>query len=367
MGNCIASTHYVNAAASGRLVLLAVRTPEGAIAANVDLRRTKLGWRVQELQARFDRDPEEQLVRQVRDWAGTLVRVSPEPEAPGRAVRGPTLRARPPASTRRLREIGVSLQEHLVHAAGMPSAVHARQKMAGLAAWMPGAAAHTEAGAALTALRRVGVCTLARAVEQSLRAEGGSSLTDLWNATADRPLQRAIAALPPGGAQRLQPLLFDAPLPGSLRPLARMPHLAPARTSHLVALRLRRALAVLIGQDSPELARAITSNPDSGLIRAAVLAVTSHGGIPLRPAGPPGLAAGPVTAISLPRCLKVPAYPASSLDDNLWQSAMPDAVELGATPETFWEHVAAHGALVPTSWIPHSWPVLWARALNHRP
>jgi hypothetical protein len=235
--------------------------------------------------------------------------------------------------------------------------------MAGFAAWTSDAVPHSEPEPALTALRRVAIATLARAVERSLRADP-SILTELWNATADRPLQRAIAALPPAGAQRLQPLLFDAPLPGLLRPLARMPHFARARTSQLVALRLRRALAVLIGQDGPEVARAVIANPDSGLIRAAVITVTSHGGIPLLSSRPPGAIEGAVTAISQPRRLEVPGYPASSLDDDLWQSAMSDAVELGAQPEAFWEHAAAHGALVPTSWIPHTWPVLWARALK---
>jgi hypothetical protein len=161
-----------------------------------------------------------------------------------------------------------------------------------------------------------------------------------------------------------KPLLFDLPPQGSLRPLARTLYVATARTSHLVALRLRRAIAVLIGQDSPQVAQAVNANPDSGLIRAAALAITSRGGIPLEWSRQPGPAEGAVSAVSPPRRVHLPGYPASALNDHLWQAAWPDAMELGAPPETFWDHIGAHGLLLPTSWIPHSWPVLWARALK---
>jgi hypothetical protein len=58
----------------------------------------------------------------------------------------------------------------------------------------------------------------------------------------------------------------------------------------------------------------------------------------------------------------LPGYPASALNDDLWQAAWRDALELGATSDIFWDHIAAHGLLLPTSWIAHSWPVLWAQA-----
>jgi hypothetical protein len=365
MGNCIASPHYADRATAARSALLALRAPDGTIAANVELKPTGHGWRINEIRARFNQDPDPQLVIKTRDWLNTLARPISEPAEPAHALRERSVRARPPSSARLVRDLGARLQPTVVEETGRPETIRAGQIMAEVSRWMSrNPAPHTEPEAALTALRRAGISTLVRAVEQSLGPNGDLGLTNLWNATADRPLQRAVAALRPAESERLQALLFDLPLPGSLRPLARLPHIAPARTRHLVALRLRRAIGVLTGQDSAELAEALNTNPDSGLIRAAALAITSRGGIPLDRPRLPGPAEGAVTAVSSPRRVHLPGYPASSLNDDLWQGAWPDAVELGGTPETFWDHVAAHGLLVPTSWIPHSWPVLWARAVK---
>jgi hypothetical protein len=45
----------------------------------------------------------------------------------------------------------------------------------------------------------------------------------------------------------------------------------------------------------------------------------------------------------------------------------PDAIELGATPDGFWDRIAAHGLLLPASWLSGGgWPTLWSRAA-HRP
>jgi len=363
MGNCIAGSHYVEAAAAGHAILLALHTADDAIAANAELKSTAHGWRINEIRARFNQDPDPLLVTRTREWVNALARPTSELAEPAHAVRELSVRVRSLTAVRRVRDAGAVLQLHLREATGQPETVNAGRVMAGLSVWTSrGTAPNPEPAPALTALRRAGISTLARAVEQSLRANPYPSLADLWRATADRPLRRAITALPRAESQRLQPLLFDLPLLGSLRPLARMRHVASARTSHLVALRLRRAIAVLIGQDSSVVAQSIDANPDSSLIRAAALAITSRGGIPLEKMRPPGPAEGMVTAVSRPGRVHLPGCPASALNDDLWQAAWPDALELGATSDIFWDHIAAHGLLLPTSWIAHSWPVLWAQA-----
>jgi hypothetical protein len=62
----------------------------------------------------------------------------------------------------------------------------------------------------------------------------------------------------------------------------------------------------------------------------------------------------------------VPGFPASSLRDELWQAAWPDAVEMGGVPDGFWDRIAAHGLLMPSSWLTGGgWATLWSRAARH--
>jgi hypothetical protein len=72
MGNCIASSWYVHAATEGRAALLALRAPDGTIAANVELRPTAFGWRIHEIEARFNQDPDPRLVTRMREWVNTF-------------------------------------------------------------------------------------------------------------------------------------------------------------------------------------------------------------------------------------------------------------------------------------------------------
>ena len=253
-------------------------------------------------------------------------------------------------------------------AVAQPGAARAAEVLATLAAWFAAtpAAPAADPHHALTALRRATSGGLVRACRLALADPVGPSLVDLWQATADRPLAHAVTALPPAMRDRLAPLLVDAPLPGSLRTLARLPKISPARTADLVTLRVRAALGVLLRQDAPELARRVVTTPHAPLIRAAALTVTSWGGLGptgQRPAGPP---TGAVTAVSPRRRVQLPGFPRSSLRDGSWQGAWPDAIELGAAPDSFWDRIAAHGLLVPSSWLSGGgWATLWARAARH--
>jgi hypothetical protein len=61
----------------------------------------------------------------------------------------------------------------------------------------------------------------------------------------------------------------------------------------------------------------------------------------------------------------VPGFPASALHEETgpWASAWPDAQELGAARESFWDRIAEHGLLVPAGWLsPGGWPALWQTA-----
>ncbi|WP_212998522.1 hypothetical protein [Winogradskya consettensis] len=74
---------------------------------------------------------------------------------------------------------------------------------------------------------------------------------------------------------------------------------------------------------------------------------------------------GACAAVSGRRQVTVPGYPASSLRDPLWQGSWPDAVELGGVADEFWQRIAVHGLLVPSSWLGQGWPALWGRSFGH--
>ncbi|MEV1173824.1 hypothetical protein, partial [Nonomuraea sp. NPDC049784] len=142
-----------------------------------------------------------------------------------------------------------------------------------------------------------------------------------------------------------------------LRKLARHGAIAQARSMELVARRIRAALGRLARAGDPVLAQHLARHPDTDVLCALVLAITSW------PDDAPPTA--PVTA---PGEITVPGFPRSDLQDpgGPWQRAMPGAAELGADLEAFWERVAAEGLRAPAAWLGNGgWPALWQGA--HRP
>jgi hypothetical protein len=335
MGNCIAGPYYSDEAAAGRIVLLALRDANGRILLNAELRPTGKGWRTGEVKARFNEDPDPQLLRHLQEWVRSLplpAEPAPEPDpAPGTG-RAP----RRPAPARRLAaELGGRLEELTEEP---PEPTFAR--LLGVPATPEG----------LVALRRQAPATVERAVRDALADPAAAG--ELWAATAARPMAAAVTAMPEDVRGRLTPLVRDEPLPAALRKLARLPRVAPARTADLVALRVRAAFGALLRADDAALAAAMTRRPHAPLLRAAALAVTSWGG-----------RTGPaVTAVAARRRVRLPGYPESSLRDESWQGAWPDAIELGGDPEAFWTGIARHGLVLPASWLGAGWPALWARS-----
>ncbi|NJP98896.1 hypothetical protein HCN51_57395 [Nonomuraea sp. FMUSA5-5] len=430
MGNCIASSPYVEAAQQGRSALAALRDESGRIVANVELEQHARGWRVSELRARFNGDPEADLYQRVLDWATTLPATFSD-EPPGPPVPAPLPEPRPAArrrAGRTFQEVSGPLsrlaadamsREETVNALRVLRTLHHRDPAplpAGSTEARTGARAHTGvdarpgartgarvragvrpgagaaarihavdrtggdtdgtgpvgeadaqagpgagAGAApdvLTALRRLSSDRVERLCRDELPSVG---LAELWRATAARPLEQALAALPhptpagTGGRSPLTLLLLDAPLPGSLRKLARHEAVAPARSMELVARRIRAAVGRLARAADPVLAHQVTRRADTAVLCALVVAVTSW-------TPHPGL---PTVAVSEPGKTSVPGFPRTDLEDSAgpWQRALPGAVELGADLDAFWARVAAEGLRVPAAWLGHGgWSALWQRA-----
>jgi hypothetical protein len=325
MGNCIAGGYYQDEATAGRSVLVALRAADDRLLANAELRPAGDGWRIREMKARFNQDPDPVLHRRLAAWVNGLGR--PEPVAaeiePPVNVRAAT--RRPAAAARVLKEASIELNERAAEeweAFGAPLARLLDRP--------------------LVALRRAtpaGLLELVRAVLPELRP--------LWTASAERPLARAIATLPEAARARFAPLTVDEPLPGALRGPARRPFTGSARTADVVSLRVRAALGRLLRADDPDLAAAVRAHPDPGILRAAALAATTW---------------STGTAVAAPERVTVPGFPRTSLNDDSWLAAWPGAVELGAEPAVFWPRIAAHGLLLPASWTAGHFEALWARA-----
>lgn len=147
---------------------------------------------------------------------------------------------------------------------------------------------------------------------------------------------------------------MDAPLPGSLRGLARHRAIAPARSAELVVRRIRTAVGRLARAADPVLAQAIGRDSDTDVLCALVIAATIW---PLETV--------PVTE---PAQTTVPGFPSSTLADETgpWHQALPAAAELGADLTSFWDRVTANGLRVPPTWLGHGgWPALWKRAARN--
>ncbi|WP_426511050.1 hypothetical protein ACPPVO_10675 [Dactylosporangium sp. McL0621] len=533
MGNCIGGQLYTEAALAGRAFLLAVRAADGRLLLNADLRPSARGWRIDELQARFNHDPEPELADRFRAWVATLppppdpahpTAVDPELPAPGHVqvhVRGrhaqeearggyaheeararyahEEARARYAHEEARARYAheqarGRYAQEEVrrLHVQEPTRGRHAQDPARGRRSRTPAARIAAEHGpalgaratdalrtppmqealqllarldgqadedlAAMTALRRVSAGALTRTVAAALEA-GVLTAGQVWRAGGARPLSSALAAYGakqdghgtthtghgtaldgPGAMQaahgrtldgletaqaghgaahaghgatldeletaqaghgaaldglgtaldglgtapaghgtaepaghgtaepaghgtpraghrvaELAPLALDEPLTGSLRTVAKAPGIAEARTTELVARRVRRAMGVLLRAGNPALAGRRPEGLDAPMLCACALAVTSW--------------SGPGVPVAGARRVTVPGFPASALNDDggPWVAAWPDAVELGADREVFWECVAEHGLLVPAAWLePAGWAALWAHANRHR-
>ncbi|MFB4278148.1 hypothetical protein ACBJ59_22850 [Nonomuraea sp. MTCD27] len=411
MGNCIASPWYVEAAEQGRCALLALRDDSGRIVANVELQHRARGWRLAEIRARFNADPDRELETRVASWvaalpapAATEPPARERPEATRPAPRRPANRAFQEVSgpltelARRAMEAPDTLaalhtlrslydargggaadapDEETITATGpagpaSPAATTPRIRppaatprgrpgllTADTARSHPLPGSQTHAGhpgtEVLTALRRLSADRMESVCRAGLPAAG---LVALWQATGVRPLERALAALDPGLRARhdqLGLLAADEPLPGSLRGLARHGAIAPARSMELVARRIRAALGRLARASDPMLAHQVARHADTAVLCSLVVAITSW-------PPEPGF---PSVAVSEPGETAVPGFPRTSLEDpdGPWQRALTGAAELGAGVEAFRERVAADGLRVPAAWLGNGgWPALWQRA-----
>ncbi|MFI6594713.1 hypothetical protein ACIBHX_00620 [Nonomuraea sp. NPDC050536] len=317
MGNCIAGEYYVSGATRGDFGLVALRAPDGRIVANLELRPGTRGWRVEEFRARFNDDPPPEVAEAVTRWVGSLRPAVPEqepPDEPSPSPRAPGTR-RP---GRLFREIAEPLARQVARAMAAPETERALRTLQ---------RAHN-----LTALRRMPAERLGRAFQDT-------PLAELWAATGIRPLRAVLDNL--DLTVRLAPLLADAPLPSSMRRLARHPDVAAARSMELVARRIRWTIG------TPSHLRGAGTQ----VLCALVIAATAR---------------GEGTPITVPGETAVPGYPASDLADPAgpWQQALDGAVELGADLDAFWERVLESGLLVPETWLDGGWPTLWSRATH---
>ncbi|TDB87061.1 hypothetical protein [Actinomadura sp. 7K534] len=353
MGNCIAGPGYVDEAREGRTGLLGFYDGHGLLAVNAEvspLRPASRGWRVSEIAARFNNDPDPALERRIRDWVAAI---------PGAVAEEPVPAPDEPPPARPVRRRAAP---RLVEDAGPPLgtlAGRAWDETAPGALGAYAAVAATPPDAALVRLRRLGAAQLTSAVRRALDS-GAVDLIGLWAATQARPLETALDALDPAlrdRFDRLGLLLGEPPLPKTLRRLIKIPVIAGAYNLDLAGRRTRRAIGRLAVQDDPVIARALAHRATEPLLCALVVTVSCEAA---------GFEAVPVTA---PRKTKVPGYPATTLDDEdgPWRRALPAARELGADTAVFWDEVAAHGLRVPASWLASGgWPALWSRAHAHR-
>ncbi|WUI02698.1 hypothetical protein OHR68_13110 [Spirillospora sp. NBC_00431] len=353
MGNCIAGPFYLDDAKEGRVGLAGLYDKDGLLVANAELTPMKplsRGWRISEIAARFNDDPDPELERRFRDWVATIPGPARAEPAPAADEPPPVRPARRRGAPRLVEDVGPVLG---------PLAERAWRETAAEALDVYAAVAATPPDAALVRLRRLGFAQLTGAVRRALDA-GGVDLAGLWTATGRRPLATALNGLDPALRDRFDqlPLLLDEPpLPKALRRLVKLPAIADPYALDLAGLRTRRAIGALAVQDDPAVATAIARRATEPLLCALAVAVTCAA---------PEIELASVTAR---RRIRVPGYPATTLkdEDGPWRRALPVARELGADTTRFWDEIAAHGLRVPASWLPPAgWTALWSRAHNHR-
>ncbi|TMQ99110.1 hypothetical protein ETD83_18610 [Actinomadura soli] len=354
MGNCIAGPFYIDDAKKGRCGLAGLYGRHGLLVANAELlplRPASRGWRVSEIAARFNDEPDEELERRFRDWVATIP--GPVKAEPARVPEEP-----PPVRPAPRRRGAPRLVEDVAPKLG-PLAERAWRETGPEVLGVYAAVAATPPDAALVRLRRLGGERLTGAVRRALE-DGAVDLAGLWTATGRRPLGTALDALDPALRDRfdqLPLLLGEPPLPKALRRLVKLPAIADAYALDLAGRRTRQAIGLLAVQDAPALAAAVAQRTTEPLLCALTVAVTC---------------AAPDTeleTVTAPRSVRVPGFPATALDDDdgPWRRALPVARELGADTARFWDEIAAHGLRVPASWLPPGgWTALWARAHSRR-
>ncbi|MFG2088459.1 hypothetical protein [Spirillospora sp. NPDC048824] len=353
MGNCIAGPAYLDDARKGRTGLLGFYGKHGLLVVNAELaplRPASRGWRISEIAARFNDDPDEELERRIRDWVAAIPGTLEEEPTPPPDELPPARPARRRAAPRLVEDAGPALGT-LARRAWEETAPGVLGVFAAVAATPP--------DAALVRLRRLGAAQLASAVRRALATER-ADLIELWAATGNRPLETALDGLDPSLRDRfdqLPLLLGEPPLPKTLRRLIKVPAIADAYNLDLAGRRTRRAIGRLAVQDDPVIARALARRATEPLLCALIVTVNCDAS---------GIEPVPVTA---PRRVRVPGYPATTLKDGdgPWQRALPAARELGADTAAFWDGIAGHGLRVPASWLASGgWTALWARAHGHR-
>ncbi|KAB2347513.1 hypothetical protein [Actinomadura rudentiformis] len=330
MGNCIASPGYVEDATRGKSVLLALYDKNDLILVNAELVPTRSGWHVSEIAARFNDSPDATIEKRFRRWVSNLPAMTPtEPEPPSPDWAPPTRRRVRP---RLAQDVGPRLGELATQAWA--------DQVTPATLTVLAAVADTPPEAALTQLRRMSAAQLQGAC---LRANA----VDLWRATSVRPLDTVVAE----HFDQLGLLLENEPLPRAFRQLVRLPEVAPAYSLSLVSRRIRAAMGDLTCQNELSLPR----RTPAAMLCAFVVAVTCRA---------PEI---DLTLIAAPRAVTVPGFPVSALNDELWQSALPAARELGADTSVFWDRIAEDGLRIPTRWLgPGGWPALWAGATSSR-
>jgi hypothetical protein len=351
MGNCIAGLHYADRARAGRSVLAGLYDKNGVLVANAELiprRPAVRGWRVAEIEARFNLAPDEAVERRFREWVEAIPAAPAGEAAPDLA--GDSL----PGRAARLRPV-----PRLVEDAGSELSALARRAWAeevdgeviGAFATLAG----TAPDAALARLRRLQSGSLTAACKSALEA-GTVTLPGLWAASGARPLRTAAAALDPALRDRFDQLslLFgEPPMAKSLRRLVKLPAIADAYALDLAARRVRTAIGTLAVADEAVIARAVADRTTEPLLCALTVLITSRA---------PGI---DLVTVVPPRKVTVPGYPVTALSDQNgpWQRALRDARELGADTAAFWDQVAEHGLRVPASWLAAGgWTALWQRA-----
>lgn len=351
MGNCIAGQYYTDRARAGRSVLTGLYDKNGVLVINAELvprRPAARGWRVDEIAARFNHEPDEAIERRFREWV-EAVPASPlgetAPDLPDDAPRGRT--GRPRSVPRLVGDAGPALSALARRAWEEEAGGEVMGAFTALAGTAP--------DAALARLRRLQPGSLADACRSTLDA-GAITLPGLWAASGARPLAIAVAALDPALRDRFEQLSLlsgEPPLAKSLRGLVKLPAIADAYALDLVARRVRAAIGNLATRDDAVIARALADRATEPLLCALTVMITCRA---------PGI---DLMTVAPPRKVTVPGYPATVLneEDGPWQRAFPHARELGADTSAFWEEIAEHGLRVPASWLAGGgWTALWARA-----
>ncbi|MBC6460035.1 hypothetical protein [Actinomadura sp. HBU206391] len=355
MGNCIAGTHYLDAARAGRCGLAGLYDKNGFLLVNAELqprRPATRGWKVTEIAARFNDTADPALEQRFRDWVATIPGIAPGETDPPVPEELPTKRpARRSAAARLIEDAGPALGALAQRAWADEVDGEVMEVFAVLAGTPP--------EAALVRLRRLGPEHLTGACRRALDS-GAVDLDRLWATSGIRPMSTAVQDLDPALRQRfhqLPLLLAEPPLPKALRKLVKLPALADPYALDLAARRTRRAIGELANQGDPVISRVLARRPTEPLLCALTVMITCRA---------PAIDLTPVAA---PRAVTVPGYPATVLHDKNgpWQRAFPVARELGADTEVFWERIAEHGLRVPASWlVPGGWTALWSRAHTRR-